>query len=278
MNVCIENVNKPRRPYSQEEDGAILRYIAKFRSEDGCGKILKIGGTKLWKEMEKKVITNHSWQSMKDRYLKHIQHCPQKYQITMRMFSGECVPFLSTPETMLKKEMVVKEDKKVEIKKEVTQGKRRRRKIRLGPIKSTFYSPLNTDHDSQVLNTSNTNKKHDGDQYVNIPRLEEIGNHSSHICNGIVDINIFKKSEKLLRPDTTYSSQNTLVMKDMREFCKCYEKTDYNKSIKMLESVYNISENDDIWTSISNQFLIDDIALKYGISSEYVMQILTNHK
>ncbi|KAM3620649.1 uncharacterized protein V6R79_000015 [Siganus canaliculatus] len=49
-----------RVAYTAEEDAAILSYVSKHKSETG--------GNRLWQDMEKKRVTNHSWQSMKYRY------------------------------------------------------------------------------------------------------------------------------------------------------------------------------------------------------------------
>ncbi|XP_039972526.1 telomeric repeat-binding factor 2-interacting protein 1 [Xiphias gladius] len=46
--------------YTPEEDAAILSYVSKHKAETG--------GNRLWQEMEKQRVTDHSWQSMKYRY------------------------------------------------------------------------------------------------------------------------------------------------------------------------------------------------------------------
>lgn len=55
-----------RMGYSLDDDTAILKYIAKHRKE--------ARGNRIWQQMEHQRITSHSWQSMKDRFLKHLQH------------------------------------------------------------------------------------------------------------------------------------------------------------------------------------------------------------
>ncbi|XP_067271012.1 telomeric repeat-binding factor 2-interacting protein 1 [Pseudorasbora parva] len=52
--------------YSPEDDAAILKFMEKRQNE--------AKGNLVWKEMEKRRVTDHSWQSMKDRFLKHLQH------------------------------------------------------------------------------------------------------------------------------------------------------------------------------------------------------------
>ncbi|XP_077083114.1 telomeric repeat-binding factor 2-interacting protein 1 [Siphateles boraxobius] len=55
-----------RRGYSPEDDAAIVKFMEKRQPE--------AKGNLVWKEMEKRHVTDHSWQSMKDRFLKHLQH------------------------------------------------------------------------------------------------------------------------------------------------------------------------------------------------------------
>uniref|UniRef100_A0A1A7XSY9 Telomeric repeat-binding factor 2-interacting protein 1 n=1 Tax=Iconisemion striatum TaxID=60296 RepID=A0A1A7XSY9_9TELE len=54
-----------RMPYTPEEDAAILHYVSKRKKETG--------GNRLWLEMEKKRVTNHSWQSMRYRYKEQLK-------------------------------------------------------------------------------------------------------------------------------------------------------------------------------------------------------------
>ncbi|KAI5607530.1 telomeric repeat-binding factor 2-interacting protein 1 isoform X1, partial [Silurus asotus] len=55
-----------RMGYSKEDDTAILNFITKHQKE--------AKGNRIWQQMELQGITAHSWQSMKDRFLKHLQH------------------------------------------------------------------------------------------------------------------------------------------------------------------------------------------------------------
>lgn len=55
-----------RMGYSLEDDTAILRFITKHQKE--------AKGNRVWQQMELQGITSHSWQSMKNRFLKHLQH------------------------------------------------------------------------------------------------------------------------------------------------------------------------------------------------------------
>ncbi|XP_036067908.1 telomeric repeat-binding factor 2-interacting protein 1 isoform X2 [Oryzias melastigma] len=49
-----------RIPYTPDDDTAILEYVKSRKA--------RVGGILLWREMERKRVTGHSWQSMKDRY------------------------------------------------------------------------------------------------------------------------------------------------------------------------------------------------------------------
>uniref|UniRef100_A0A8C7M5N0 Telomeric repeat-binding factor 2-interacting protein 1 n=1 Tax=Oncorhynchus kisutch TaxID=8019 RepID=A0A8C7M5N0_ONCKI len=53
-----------RMGYTPEEDKAIMTYICEHKRESH--------GNKVWQEMAKNGLTCHSWQSMKDRYLKQL--------------------------------------------------------------------------------------------------------------------------------------------------------------------------------------------------------------
>lgn len=55
-----------RMGYSPEDDTAILSFIAKRQKE--------AKGNRVWQQMEHQGVTGHSWQSMKDRFLKHLQY------------------------------------------------------------------------------------------------------------------------------------------------------------------------------------------------------------
>ncbi|XP_031710131.1 telomeric repeat-binding factor 2-interacting protein 1 isoform X2 [Anarrhichthys ocellatus] len=49
-----------RVAYTAEDDAAILTYVSDHKK--------RVGGNRLWQEMEKQRVTSHSWQSMKYRY------------------------------------------------------------------------------------------------------------------------------------------------------------------------------------------------------------------
>lgn len=71
-----------RMSYTAEEDEAILNFISK--------RLTEARGNAVWQLMEKQKVTSHSWQSMKDRYLKHLRDRPVKSQIGR-------LEFVSTP-------------------------------------------------------------------------------------------------------------------------------------------------------------------------------------
>ncbi|CAJ1050494.1 telomeric repeat-binding factor 2-interacting protein 1 isoform X1 [Xyrichtys novacula] len=54
------NPGAGRAAYTSEEDAAIIKFVSKHESE--------IGGNRIWQMMERRKVTNHSWQSMKYRY------------------------------------------------------------------------------------------------------------------------------------------------------------------------------------------------------------------
>ncbi|KAJ8259900.1 hypothetical protein GJAV_G00174720 [Gymnothorax javanicus] len=57
-----------RMGYTSEEDAAILGFVR--------GRLREVNGNRLWKEMEREAVTSHSWQSMRDRYRKHLAKQP----------------------------------------------------------------------------------------------------------------------------------------------------------------------------------------------------------
>lgn len=59
------NLGNGRLGYSPEDDDAILKFIEKRQSE--------AKGNLVWRELEDKKLTKHTWQSMKDRFKRHLQ-------------------------------------------------------------------------------------------------------------------------------------------------------------------------------------------------------------
>ncbi|XP_016382689.1 telomeric repeat-binding factor 2-interacting protein 1-like [Sinocyclocheilus rhinocerous] len=63
--MATRHQSNGRLGYSPEDDAAILKFMEKRQHE--------AKGNLVWKEMEKRRVTEHSWQSMRDRFLKHLQ-------------------------------------------------------------------------------------------------------------------------------------------------------------------------------------------------------------
>ncbi|CAO2610057.1 Telomeric repeat-binding factor 2-interacting protein 1 [Lemmus lemmus] len=63
-----------RIAYTDADDVAILTYV-----KENARSPNSVTGNALWKAMEKSSITQHSWQSLKDRYLKHLRGQEHKY-------------------------------------------------------------------------------------------------------------------------------------------------------------------------------------------------------
>ncbi|XP_048211055.1 telomeric repeat-binding factor 2-interacting protein 1 isoform X2 [Perognathus longimembris pacificus] len=65
-----------RLAFTDADDVAILTYV-----KENARSPSSVTGTVLWKALEKSAVTQHSWQSMKDRYLKHLRGQEHKYQL-----------------------------------------------------------------------------------------------------------------------------------------------------------------------------------------------------
>ncbi|KAM9067122.1 telomeric repeat-binding factor 2-interacting protein 1 [Sarcophilus harrisii] len=65
---------EPEEAYTEAEDAAIVRYV-----KDNARSPNALAGTALWKGLEKAALTQRPWQSLKDRYLKHLKGLEQKY-------------------------------------------------------------------------------------------------------------------------------------------------------------------------------------------------------
>lgn len=63
-----------RLAYTDADDVAILTYV-----KENARSPNSVTGNALWKAMEKSSLTQHSWQSLKDRYLKHLRGQEHKY-------------------------------------------------------------------------------------------------------------------------------------------------------------------------------------------------------
>lgn len=63
-----------RVAFTDADDVAILTYVKEHARSTSS-----VTGNALWKAMEKSALTPHSWQSLKDRYLKHLRGQEHKY-------------------------------------------------------------------------------------------------------------------------------------------------------------------------------------------------------
>ncbi|XP_055155561.1 telomeric repeat-binding factor 2-interacting protein 1 isoform X1 [Symphalangus syndactylus] len=63
-----------RIAFTDADDVAILTYV-----KENARSPSSVTGNALWKAMEKSSLTQHSWQSLKDRYLKHLRGQEHKY-------------------------------------------------------------------------------------------------------------------------------------------------------------------------------------------------------
>ncbi|CAI5782240.1 repeat-binding factor 2-interacting 1 [Podarcis lilfordi] len=62
-----------RLPFSEVEDQAILLHLRRSKRGSSSGRQAAGSGNAVWKEMEAARVTRHSWQAMRDRYLKHLR-------------------------------------------------------------------------------------------------------------------------------------------------------------------------------------------------------------
>ncbi|XP_037000633.1 telomeric repeat-binding factor 2-interacting protein 1 [Artibeus jamaicensis] len=65
-----------RIAFTDADDVAILTYV-----KENARSSSSVTGNALWKAMEKSALTQHSWQSLKDRYLKHLRGQEHKYML-----------------------------------------------------------------------------------------------------------------------------------------------------------------------------------------------------
>lgn len=63
-----------RIAFTDADDVAILTYV-----KENARSTSSVTGNALWKAMEKSSLTQHSWQALKDRYLKHLRGQEHKY-------------------------------------------------------------------------------------------------------------------------------------------------------------------------------------------------------
>uniref|UniRef100_UPI00398E9E88 telomeric repeat-binding factor 2-interacting protein 1 n=1 Tax=Pristiophorus japonicus TaxID=55135 RepID=UPI00398E9E88 len=72
-----------RTVYTRKEDVAILMYVRRYAGPRGGGEGSVLGNA-LWREMARVQLTGHSWQSMKEHYLRRLRGRDHLYQIDSR--------------------------------------------------------------------------------------------------------------------------------------------------------------------------------------------------
>ncbi|XP_029455519.1 telomeric repeat-binding factor 2-interacting protein 1 [Rhinatrema bivittatum] len=68
-----------RTAFSRAEDVAILVYLRDHAAPESG-----YAGNAIWKELQRLQLTRHSWQAMRDRYLKHLRGREDSYQLEVR--------------------------------------------------------------------------------------------------------------------------------------------------------------------------------------------------
>ncbi|XP_026788279.2 telomeric repeat-binding factor 2-interacting protein 1 [Pangasianodon hypophthalmus] len=184
-----------RMGYSLEDDTAILNFISKHQKE--------AKGNRIWQQMERQRITSHSWQSMKDRFLKHLQHkleqkTPEhKKKVSPLKESSSSEDNISQPtpkKTPRKKAVVVSssDSDATQISHEHEGGTREQPDLQPSP--EEISSP--EDPVSEKRQTDEVRKECDGDESV----PEEERQH---------DIEQAEVSPKRARTDTDSPTENT---------------------------------------------------------------------
>ncbi|XP_064637352.1 telomeric repeat-binding factor 2-interacting protein 1-like [Lineus longissimus] len=75
---------KGRKMYQVHEDKAIITYLVENR------KLFKVNGNAVWKTMESLGITSHTWQSMKDHYIKYVQPNLRAFDLPPKVTKDLC--------------------------------------------------------------------------------------------------------------------------------------------------------------------------------------------
>lgn len=154
-----------RMGYSLEDDATILNFIAKHQKE--------AKGNRIWQQMEHQRITSHSWQSMRDRFLKHLQHKlelkspanKKKVSPLKASSSSEDNTSQPTPKKKTKKKAVVVSSSNsdaTQISHEHEEGTREQPDLQVSP--EEIISPQ--DPASEKRQTDEVRKETDGDESV----------------------------------------------------------------------------------------------------------------
>ncbi|XP_042195648.1 telomeric repeat-binding factor 2-interacting protein 1 [Callorhinchus milii] len=85
-----------RSAYTRAEDVTLLMYVRDHggRAARGRGSLL---GNAFWRHLERLALTGHTWQSMRDRYLRHLRGRERDYQLDSRTVIPAPVRLLPPP-------------------------------------------------------------------------------------------------------------------------------------------------------------------------------------
>ena len=323
---CLQ-INKARQNYIPEEDEAIFKYITKFGTQNG--EIGSIGGNLIWKEMERKRVTIHSWQSMKNRYNNHIKDCPPRFYfkpLEMGISSDNVnevgIRSDNVNEVGIRSDNVnevgIRSDNVNEVgirSDNVNEVGIRSDNVNEVGIRSDNVNEVGIQSDNvneMGIRSDNVNACHQkessthefinnvlpknvsqtsGVQTINVSKIKNDGdkclNATLTLCqehatprddSDEFDVNLFKQAEQSieLTPSIFPGTQNS-TSDDGPMFCECYENYHYTEAAEILQHIDDIPADNHIWRSISNRFIIEDVALKYGMSSDQVEYIIEKH-
>jgi len=235
ITVDAAKVVSARSKYEPEEDDAIIQYVAQKSCD--YGQVGSVTGNMMWKQMERDKITLHSWQSMKNRYLKKLQHHTPEFQyepLSVGLSKGkEIVPFAVVNNDMNKSNCVETKATKCETKKEINKTlnqesltHRRKRKILSTKFKVFKDSPIDKSiSDKPKRITSSTSSDHTIQSFSYVENMEISGTKESCnsdgetmkvtnkiISNGVTNllmaVNDTNKKENTVNVETNYSIHN----------------------------------------------------------------------
>lgn len=95
-----------RNHYTAEEDQAIRQYVEQYQQFiDEFGRSYALSGNKIWKKMERQKVTNRTWMSMRDRYLRHIRQSPASLRSESEPDSSGFIHTLSKMRNSVREEL-----------------------------------------------------------------------------------------------------------------------------------------------------------------------------
>jgi len=157
-----------KKKYTAEDDENIISYVVSHYSSTPPG---SPGGVILWKEMQAKKITDHPWQSMKERYKKQLQdRARQRYEAI-----GE-VPSVNTREP---KNLDVSNDAPVVVASPVPVLTPAIQSIATTPedsqvkTKKRLFAEIESDDNASTTNTPETRKKRKSNKTKKTSMTEE---------------------------------------------------------------------------------------------------------